>query len=173
MSLLYRAWRSGQPAPSFDRGDNDAFERKIAAIGGYHADNLRGKDAFPDLAKRHFTGLLAQGPKNAEGLVAILEAFFGARVRLQQFVGCWLELEPDDRWQLGVPARLGRTTWNRERVWTRSAKFRKYSMARLPTAMFAGLVKVLRTPPAALPVEPDPNWLFSKRMPRTAWSAAR
>ena len=124
MTLLYRAWRSGQPAPSFDRGDNDAFERKIAAIGGYHGTHLRGKDAFPDLAKRHFTGLLAQGPKNAEGLVSILQAFFGARVRLQQFVGCWLELEPDDRWQLGRPARLGRTTSIGERVWTRSAKFR-------------------------------------------------
>ncbi len=124
MSLLYRAWRSGQPAPSFDRGDNDAFERKIAAIGGYHGDHLRGKDAFPDLAKRHFTGLLAQGPKNADGLVSILQAFFGAKVRLQQFVGCWLELEPDDRWQLGAPARLGQTTSIGERVWTRSAKFR-------------------------------------------------
>lgn len=124
MSLLYRAWRSGQPAPSFDRGDNDAFERKIAAIAGYHNDAMRGADALPDLARRHFAGLLAQGPKNAEGLVSIVSAFFSAPVRIQQFVGCWLDLEPDDRWQLGAPARLGQSTSIGERVWSRSSKFR-------------------------------------------------
>lgn len=125
MTLLYRAWRSGQPAPSFDRGDSDGIERKIAAIGGHHGTHLRGRDDFPDLAKRHFAGLLAQGPKNAEGLVSILQAFFGARVEVEQFVGCWLELEPDDRWQLGkAPAALGQTTSVGERVWTRGSKFR-------------------------------------------------
>ncbi len=124
VTLLYRAWRSGQPAPSFDRGENDGFERKVAAIGGYHGTHLRKKDDFPDLAKRHFAGLLAQGPKNAEGLKSILSAFFGAKVEVRQFIGCWLELEPDDRWQMGQPAILGRTTSIGDRVWTRSAKFR-------------------------------------------------
>lgn len=123
-TLLFRAWRSGQPAPSFDRGDNDAFERKIASVAGYHAESLRNRDAFPDLAKRHFAGLLAQGSKNAEGLVSIISAFFGARVQLQEFVGTWLELEPDDRWQLGARTGLGQTTSIGERVWTRNAKFR-------------------------------------------------
>lgn len=124
MTLFYRAWRSGQPAPSFDRGDNDEFERKIAAIGGFHGDHLRQADHFPDLAKRHFAGLLAQGPKNAEGLRSILQAFFHAPVEVQEFIGSWLELEASDRWQMGGMATLGRTTSIGERVWTRSAKFR-------------------------------------------------
>lgn len=124
MSLLFRAWRSGQPAPSFDRGDNDAFERKIAALAGYRNDAMRARDVFPDLSKRYFTGLLAQGPRNAEGLVAILSAFFGTRVRLQEFVGSWLELEPEDRWRLGNQAALGQTTSLGAQVWSRSAKFR-------------------------------------------------
>lgn len=128
MTLFYRAWRSGQPAPSFDRGENDGFERKVAAIGGYHGQALRGADDFPDLAKRHFAGLLAQGPKNAEGLISVVQAFFGTRVRIQQFVGCWLDLEPGDRWQLGKRTGpgmgLGQATSIGERVWTRSSKFR-------------------------------------------------
>ncbi|MEM9583102.1 MAG: type VI secretion system baseplate subunit TssG [Pseudomonadota bacterium] len=124
MTLLFKAWRSGQPAPSFDRGNNDGFERKIAAIGGYHGTHLRGADEFADLGKRHFAGLLSQGPKNADGLVSILQVFFGARVQLQQFVGTWLELEPDDRWQLGARTQLGQTTSIGERVWTHNAKFR-------------------------------------------------
>ncbi|MEO0401534.1 MAG: type VI secretion system baseplate subunit TssG [Pseudomonadota bacterium] len=123
-TLFYRAWRSGQPAASFDRGENDGIERKVAAIAGYHGSELRTKDHLPDLAKRHFAGLLAQGPKNAEGLKSMIQAFFGTRVEVEEFVGCWLELEPGDRWQMGGPAMLGRTASIGERVWTRSAKFR-------------------------------------------------
>ncbi len=123
MSLLYRAWATGQPAPSFDRAD-DPMARKVAALAGYHGRALRDRDAMPDLAKLHFAGHLAQAARNPEGLVSILSAFFCVPVKLQQFVGCWLELEPDDRWQLGHRAALGRSTSIGQRVWTRAAKFR-------------------------------------------------
>lgn len=124
MTLFYRAWRSGQPAPSFDRPDTDQFERKVAALSGHDGTALRSRDAMPDLAKRYFAGHLAAGNKTAEGLNAMLSAFFEVPVRMVEFVGSWLDLEPDDRWQLGVPARLGMTTSIGTRVWTRSAKFR-------------------------------------------------
>ena len=123
MSLLYRAWSTGQPAPSFDR-DDDPMARKVAALAGYHGAHMQNRDAMPDLTKRHFAGHLAQGSRNAEGLVSILSAFFSVPVRLQQFVGSWLELEPDDRWQLGAMAGLGQSTSIGQRVWTRAAKFR-------------------------------------------------
>ena len=123
-TLFYRAWRGGQPAPSFDRDGKDDIESKVAAIAGYHANELRQKDAMPDMAKRYFAGLMSQGPKNAEGLESILQYFFNTRVEVIEFVGCWLELEPGDRWQMGQPAMLGGTASIGERVWTRSAKFR-------------------------------------------------
>lgn len=123
-TLLFKAWRMGQPAPSFDRANGDAFGDKVAAVAGYHGGSMREADALPDVAKRHFSGLLAQGAKNAEGLCQIVSAFFGARVTVEQFVGCWLDLEPDDRWQMGGMSGLGQGTSIGERVWTRSAKFR-------------------------------------------------
>lgn len=124
MGLLYRAWVRGKPAPAFDRGDNSETESKIAALGGYHGNHLRNRDAMPDLAKRHFAGLLAAGPKNAEGLVAILNGFFDVKVEIQEFVGDWLTLEPNDRWVLGGSGGLGQTTCIGERVWSNSSKFR-------------------------------------------------
>lgn len=124
MGLLYRAWAAGQPAPGFDRPGADPFERKVAAVAGFHGAALRGRDAMPDLARRHFAGLLSQGARHPEGLVAILGAFFDAPVRLEQFVGAWLPLEPGDRWRLGARAGLGRTTSIGTRVWSRAAKFR-------------------------------------------------
>lgn len=124
LGLLYRAWAAGQPAPSFDRPQNDPVQRKIAAIAGLAGKTLDARDAMPDLAKRYFAGHLALGSKNAEGLVAILSAFFRVPVQVRQFVGSWLELEPDDRWQLGARAGLGQATSIGQRVWSRGAKFR-------------------------------------------------
>ena len=123
-TLFYRSWRSAQPAASFDRGENDDFEHKVAAISGFYGQHTHQADDFSDLAKRHFAGLLAQGPKNAEGLRSILQAFFQAPVHVEEFIGSWLELEPNDRWQMGGMASLGRTTSIGSKVWTRSAKFR-------------------------------------------------
>ena len=123
MSLFYRGWAAGQPAPSFDRPDDDPFERKVASVSGHHGTALRQRDAMPDMAKRYFAGQLASGTKTAEGLVSMLSAFFSAPVHLQQFIGCWLDLEPDDRWQLGAGV-LGRSTSIGTRVWSRASKFR-------------------------------------------------
>jgi type VI secretion system protein ImpH len=123
MSLFFRAWRSGQPAPSFDRGQ-DVVEERVAAIAGYRGDAFRERDAMPDLSRRHFAAHLSQGSKNPEGLISMLSSFFDVPVRIEQFVGSWLTLEPDDCWELGVKAGLGRTTSIGNRVWSRAAKFR-------------------------------------------------
>lgn len=124
MSLLYRAWVTGQPAVDFDRGEKTQFERHVAALSGHHGDGLRNRDAMPDLAKRHLAGHLALGPKNGEGLIAMLSTFFEAPFHLQEFIGSWLELEPGDQWQLGAGGGLGQTTSIGTRVWSRAAKFR-------------------------------------------------
>lgn len=123
MSLFYRAWRSGQPSPSYDRED-DAFERRVSAIAGYRGAGMRNRDAMPDMARRHFAAFLSQSSKNPDGLVSILKAFFDVPVQLQQFVGSWLQLEPDDCWQLGGAVGLGQTASVGSKVWSRTAKFR-------------------------------------------------
>ncbi|MDT8343075.1 MAG: type VI secretion system baseplate subunit TssG [Thermohalobaculum sp.] len=122
-SLLYRAWAAGEPAPSFDRPDDDPFAAKVAAISGRMGRGMEDRDAMPDLAKLHFAALLAQGPKNADGLLAIVSAFFRAPASIESFVGTWLHLEPHDRWKLGG-APLGRGTSLGARVWSRQSKFR-------------------------------------------------
>jgi type VI secretion system protein ImpH len=124
MSLLYRAWATGQPAADFDRGRGGRFEAQVAALSGHAGAALQDRDAMPDLARRRFSGHLARGPRNADGLVAILSAFFAAPVRIEQFVGSWLTLEPADRWRLGAPVPLGHGTGIGARVWSRAAKFR-------------------------------------------------
>ncbi len=122
MGLLYRAWSQGALANSFDR-DDDPMARRIASVCGYNADALSDRDDMPDLARLHFSGLLSQGARNPEGLETILEEFLGVPVTLEEFVGSWLHLEPDDLWQLGQ-GTLGQTTNVGQKVWSRSSKFR-------------------------------------------------
>lgn len=122
-SLFYRAWRTGQPAASFDRG-NDPVERRVAAIAGYRGEAFQDRDAMPDVARRHFAAHLSQGAKNPDGLISILSAFFDVPVRMEQFIGTWLTLERDDCWALGKPAGLGQMTSIGSRVWSRASKFR-------------------------------------------------
>ncbi|RMF37459.1 MAG: type VI secretion system baseplate subunit TssG [Alphaproteobacteria bacterium] len=122
--LLYRAWVSGEPAPSFDRPGDDPFAGYVAAFAGLRGAAFADRDEMPDLAKLHFAGRLAHGPKNEEGLLAILSAFFKVPCRIESFVGSWLTLDAGDRWQLGRPAGLGRSASLGARVWSRQAKFR-------------------------------------------------
>ncbi|NSX53681.1 type VI secretion system baseplate subunit TssG [Parasulfitobacter algicola] len=122
-SLLYRAWASGQPASCFDRPDDDPFDGKVAALSGMSGPTFDCRDAMPDLAKRHFSGLLASSTRNEAGLEAIISQFFKTDIVIESFVGSWLQLEPHDRGQLGSVA-LGRSASLGDKVWSREAKFR-------------------------------------------------
>ncbi|MEM7440311.1 MAG: type VI secretion system baseplate subunit TssG, partial [Pseudomonadota bacterium] len=125
ISLFYRAWVSSEPAASFDRADDDPFARSIAALSGMSGPAMRDRDAMPDLAKLRFAGRLSQGAKNEEGLLAMISAFFRVPVKIESFVGSWLELSSDDQWQLGKPGvGLGQGTSLGARVWSRQSKFR-------------------------------------------------
>lgn len=124
MSLLHRAWATGQPTADFDRGPGGRIEARVAALAGLGGPAFRDRDALPDLARLHFAGFLAPGPKSPDALEAMLGRFFGVPVRVQEFVGCWLMLEPQDLTRLGLAGALGQDAGLGSAVWSRSAKVR-------------------------------------------------
>lgn len=127
LSLLYRAWADVRPAVSFDRPDADRFADYVASLAGYGSPSLRGRDAMPDLTKLHFAGLFANQTRHADGLAAILSAFFTVPVEVQAFVGSWLTLPREDHTSLGGPASvatIGGGALLGSRVWSRTHKFR-------------------------------------------------
>jgi type VI secretion system protein ImpH len=127
MSLFWRAWADSRPTVSFDRPAEDRYATYVGALAGLGMESMRQRDAMPDLTKLHFAGLLANQTRHAEGLAAILSAFFTMPVRVDSFVGAWLTMEAPDWTRLGgtpQTATLGGTALLGARVWSRQHKFR-------------------------------------------------
>ena len=127
LSLFWRAWADNRPTISFDRPNDDRFTTYVGSLIGLGTPALRHRDAMPDLTKLHFAGLLANRTRGAEGLAAMLSAFFVMPVQVLCFVGAWLALEPADRSLLGSARQtgsLGASLLLGSRVWSRSQKFR-------------------------------------------------
>jgi type VI secretion system protein ImpH len=127
LSLFYRAWADVRPTISFDRPEQDRFGTYIGALVGLGMDSLRDRDAMPHLTKLHFAGRFANQTRHAEGLSAILSTFFNMPVRIECFIGTWLDLPEGDRTALGgdrQTGELGRNLLVGSRVWSRQHKFR-------------------------------------------------
>lgn len=127
LSLFYRAWADSRPTVSFDRKESDRFASYVGSLLGVAMESLRGRDALPDLAKFHYVGAFACQSRHAEGLEAVLGDYFKLPVKIQQFVGQWLDVPQRSRWRLGSSpdtGALGLTTIVGARVWDCQQKFR-------------------------------------------------
>ena len=78
-----------------------------------------------DLALLYYGGLLAQRPRTAVGLAALLRDYFDLPVEVQQFRGQWLRLDVDSQTRLGAAnCDMGVNVVAGERVWDVQSKLR-------------------------------------------------
>jgi type VI secretion system protein ImpH len=105
----------------YDRPEADRFSVYVGALLGLGTPALRHRDALPDNLKLYFSGLLACQTRHADGLRQLLAEFLQLPVRLDEFVGRWINLPPEC-WcllgrrpaagTLGVSAILGYRAWD-------------------------------------------------------------
>lgn len=127
VSLFYRAWANNEPTVSFDRPHADRFAGYVGALAGIGMSALRKRDEINDLTKYFYCGRFASQTKSAEGLEDILGDYFQMPVRVESFVGEWLNLPEKSRCRLGHdPANgtLGDSAILGGRVWECQFKFR-------------------------------------------------
>jgi type VI secretion system protein ImpH len=125
LALFYRAWAGAQPTVCHDRPEDDRFAFYLATLLGLGPPSLGQRDAFPDLAKLHYAGHLADQVRHPGGLVAMVGGYFRLPAALEEFVGHWLVLPESGRSRLGRPgAVLGAGLVVGARVWDRQHKFR-------------------------------------------------
>lgn len=125
LALFYRAWAQGQPHVNRDRPEQDRVAGYVASFFGVMPASFRSRDSLPDVARLFHAGALVRHVRNAEGLAAILRQFFRVPVNIEQFVGHWMLLGPQERSYLGrESAVLGAGAIVGARVWDRQHKFR-------------------------------------------------
>ena len=127
LSLFYRAWAVHQKSVDIDRPAGQRFASYIGSFFGLGMPALQRRDEVDDAAKLYFSGRLSAQTKNAEGLGAILQEYFGVPVRVEPFTGQWLKIPESDACRVGEsPATglLGSTVIVGSRVWQVQTKFR-------------------------------------------------
>ena len=153
--LFYRAWAQAQPTVGLDRPDDDRFAAYVGSLVGIGAPELSRRDAAPDHAKLYFSGIFSRQVRNADGLASVLSGFLRRPVRVEQFVGSWLELPRSERTRIGG-AKSRRTTSSAalgggavlgQMVWDRQHNFRIH-IGPLDHNVFESLLPEGKTLPA-------------------------
>jgi len=143
--LLYRAWAKYRPSIQYEqtlltsksaawdesaRIVRDPVTAVVASLAGIGGTALDGRMQASDVAVSAFAAHFARQPRSVGALEQMLVEVVGAGVRVVQFVGRWLRLEPADVTRLagggaseGRHARLGVDTIVGNRVWDVESAF--------------------------------------------------
>jgi type VI secretion system protein ImpH len=136
ISLFYRAWEKYRLRFDFERAQcaarsDDAFTGILESLIGKGTRHQAGRLAVPDSRFLRYAGHFAHFPRSAVVLQAILADHFKVAVEVQQCIGRWLVLEPDQCSRLpsailpdGQFNQLGMDAVIGSRVWDRQSKFR-------------------------------------------------
>ena len=112
LSFFFRAWADGRPTVSFDRPEDDRFEKYVGALFGLALPASKHRDPVPDHAKLYLAGRLASQTKPGEGLRDVVEEFMAIVTRVEEFVATWMRIPADSLLRLGREPRnatLGRS----------------------------------------------------------------
>jgi type VI secretion system protein ImpH len=107
LAFFYRAWVLNQKSADFDRPEESRYANYFGTLIGIGMPGLRERDSVPDCAKIYFSGHLAAQSRNAAGLEAILEDFFGLPTEIQEFSGFWMKIPPENQCRLGESPETG------------------------------------------------------------------
>lgn len=129
LSFFFRSWADAQKTVDLDRTEDQHWSHFVGSLIGLGMDSLleRDDDKVPWRAKLYFAGRLVPQARNAEGLEAIIQDFFGVRTEVWSFWGRWLTLPSDSLCKLGdspATGALGSTAIVGSRIWTCNLHFR-------------------------------------------------
>ncbi|MBO0912328.1 MAG: type VI secretion system baseplate subunit TssG [Acidobacteria bacterium] len=132
LELFFESWKKHRFFVSYEqargrRREVDRFTSSLFSLVGMGTEGLKNRLPFADLGLLRYSGLAAQRPHSAEALRAILEDYFEVPVSIEQFVGRWCALGPEEQCSLGASGlngQLGKGAIAGDAVWTRQAMVR-------------------------------------------------
>lgn len=125
-SLLYRVWKKYRYYATFRSDGRDPISLVVRGMLGLGTPSLDEQLSVSPVRLFRYAGILAQRPRSAAGLRGQLQDYFdGVPCDIEQCVGRWLTIQPNDRNVLGLAkCTLGRDFLLGERVFDRAGKFR-------------------------------------------------
>lgn len=135
VELFYRAWKKYRVPVSFprtrrDRGLLDPVLNSLMALVGLPGEQ-RGRPVPAErLAFVYHSGLFADRRRSSSGLRAMMSGLLGCPVRVEQFVGEWVDLDRGAQCRLGegpgegASVQLGDVSVLGARVWCVDARVR-------------------------------------------------
>lgn len=127
IGLFYRAWANTRPTVSYDRPQADRFGFYVGSLLGLGGEAFRRRDALDDRAKFYYAGHFSNQTKSPDSLQAIIADILSIQVRIEEFIGEWMEIQPSDHSRLGYApelATLGQSALLGAFVWGCQHKFR-------------------------------------------------
>lgn len=133
ISLFYSAWQKYRFYVGYEQGAREGFTRHLLDMLATSRPNLQGDSALermggkpearpvPPQALAFFAGALGKRPVPGSVLESLASTYFGVTVKLEQFVGQWIDIDTDapdpDRvngFALGVNSVLGQRVWDQQ-----------------------------------------------------------
>ncbi|MEO0976879.1 MAG: type VI secretion system baseplate subunit TssG [Pseudomonadota bacterium] len=129
VQFFFRAWADARPIVQHDRPDDDRFLSYLGSSIGIGSPIYQDLDRVDDRLKLLFAGLTSTKVKSAARLKALITGVFGVDVEIDQCVGTWLHLDPDDQLSIGGlgpggAGQLGMDTIVGSKVYSVSDKIR-------------------------------------------------
>ena len=164
LSLFYRVRKTHHVALTTESSEGTNVAHYLYSFIGLGLPSLRNRMAIQDRRFLHYAGLLGQRPRSAVGLQQMLSDHFPLPVdekhrdqhrplpvKVRQFTGNWLSIEPD-QWtyigRSGQNQRIGMGIVLGTRVWDQAARF-EIQVGPMPISQF---LDFLPTGTAFLPV---------------------
>jgi type VI secretion system protein ImpH len=129
-ALFYAAWKKYRLPLHYETDRDERYLPLLLALAGVSQEQTRselqgGPGALFDEAIAGYALAARHRPSSAAYLQHTLSDYFGVPVRVEQFIGRWYDVPPDQLTVLGeINATLGATALAGERVWQRDMRAR-------------------------------------------------
>ena len=129
-ALFYAAWKKYRMPVRHETEQDHHYLPLLLALGGIGHPALRdrlqsGQGRVFDESLAHYAAAARQRPVSAAYLQRVLADYFQVALRVEQFVGRWYHVPPQNRTQLGMPgAVLGVSAMAGDRIWQRDMRIR-------------------------------------------------
>jgi type VI secretion system protein ImpH len=130
VALFYQAWRKYRLEFKYQADGKDQFLPLLLSFAGLGHASLQSKggdeqDGVLDQTMAYYAAALMQRPASAAYMQQILNEYFAVPISIEQFVGAWYDVPPEQQTMLGLTnATLGAQAMVGARVWQRDLRMR-------------------------------------------------